>query len=68
MFILIRLISDILLMAQSYVSAYLIRFDLFSFEGLFTFPYLQYANYLISALMVYIATFFFVGRSRLAKA
>ena len=67
MFILIRLASDILLIMLAYVSAYLIRFGLLSFEGFFTFPYLQYTNYLIFALMVYIVTFFFVGMYRTRK-
>ena len=67
MFILVRLASDILLMVLSYVSAYLLRFGLFSFEGYFTFPYFQYASYLIYALMVYIITFFFVGMYKTRK-
>lgn len=67
MFILVRLISDIIFILFSYISAYLLRFGLLTLEGFFSFPFQQYANYLFYVLLVYLLSFYFLGMYKVRK-
>jgi len=67
MFILLRLLIDIVIIALSYIFAYLIKFDLFSWPGLISFPLLRYANYLLFALIIYLLSFSFLGMYKVRK-
>ncbi|MDD5382956.1 MAG: sugar transferase [Candidatus Margulisbacteria bacterium] len=67
MFILVRLITDIIIISLSYILAYSIKFNLFSWAGIFSFPLFQYANYLLFILFIYLLVFFFVGMYKLRK-
>jgi len=67
MFSSIRLVFDVFLILLSYVSAYLIRFNFFSLEGLSTFPFQQYANYLFGVILIYLASFYFLRMYKTRK-
>ena len=67
MFLIIRLITDALFILLSYATAYLMRFRILSLEGLSTFPFQQYADYLFSALLIHLFVFYFLGMYKTRK-
>ncbi|MGB9613324.1 MAG: sugar transferase, partial [Candidatus Margulisiibacteriota bacterium] len=67
MFSIIRLVADALFILLSYTTAYLMRFNILSLEGLFTFPLQQYANYLFSILVIYLLVFYLLGMYKTRK-
>ena len=67
MFNLIRLISDIILIALAYVMAYLIRFGIFAPVDAFYFLFQQYSEYIIYILFIYLGAFYAVKMYKTRK-
>lgn len=64
MFLIARLIFDILIIVFSYISAYLIKFGAFSFYGIISFQYLKYYQYLLFIIALYVFYLYLFGMYR----
>src|SRR3989339_1352987 len=61
MFILIKFFFDIIFILLSYVTAYLIKFNLLNLSGLLLLPFSYYWNYLLIVSIIYLLSFYFWG-------
>ena len=67
MFLAIRIITDLILIQLSFISAYLIKFGAFSFSGFASFNYAAYFNYLSGIILVYLFSFLLFGMYKTRK-
>lgn len=67
MFILLRLVLDILFINFSYITAYLIRFQQLSPEGFLKFPLPVYGKYLAAITLIYLICFQLWGMYKTRK-
>lgn len=67
MFLAVRLITDIILIQLSFISAYLIKFGSFDLSGFVSFNYAAYFNYLAGITLVYLISFLLFGMYKARK-
>lgn len=61
MFILARILLDTFIISFSYMVSYLAKFNLLSTQGILSFPFNQYATYLVSIIIIYLVAFYLLN-------
>ena len=67
MLLIIRFVTDISIIACSYLLAYMIRFNLISFNDVLALSIQRYFNYIIVVLLIYYLSFYFLSMYKSRK-
>ena len=67
MFIIIRIILDVIFVISSFIISYLIRFDSLTWSNFLSAPIHQYSNYLLAITIVYVLSFNFFSMYKTKK-